>query len=233
VKGANTGEGGCVSTGLSATGALTASPSDVTNQVAATAIITTKPPTCTATGTSSGVTVTPTGTDTLSKLVSAASTNAQGATTNLVQCLTNLQNQLDPATGVNIAAQVDFVFVGINTPVKDSTTNNYNVDVYASFVAKVGTPAITSDHRRVYCPCIKGYVGDLTKVQPTSPCDDTAWTVGTQKRGISQTTQSGTSAYHATVPGSGVQSQYGASASPVVVAHVALFLVMILLAVFM
>jgi len=232
VKGANSGEGGCVSSGVSAAGTASGSPSDMTTQVAATAIITARPDSCTALPPSStGTVVTPTGRDTLSKLVSGMSNSISTAVNNLVTCLTSLQTQVDSVTGLTVAAQVDFVMVGVNTP-SVKANGDYDVDVYASFVAKAGTPAVTSDHRRVYCPCIKGYVGDLTRLQPNSDCTDASWTVTGKKRGVSQTSQSQTSTYHGTVPGSGVQQQYG-SPSSTVIAHVGLFLVMVLLAVFM
>jgi len=225
----------CVSSGVSATGAASGTASDVTTQISATAVVSALPPTCSGSGTTAAATgAVVGGKDVVSKLVTAMSTSdrVQTAATNIITCLTNLQTLVDSVTGVMIAAQCDFSLVGVATPKTTNSGVTYEVDVYTAFVAKAGTTAITADHRRVYCPCVKGYIGDLTGVTANSDCTEASWTVTGKKRAISQSSSAST--YRGTVPGSGVQSQYGSSSpSTTVIAHVGLFLVMVLFTVFM
>jgi hypothetical protein len=157
------------------------------------------------------------------------SERVQNAATKVIKCLTDLQPKVDDKTGLRLADQVDFSLVGVATPV--AAGGDYKVDVYTAFIAKTGTTGITADHRRMYCPCVRAYVGDLTNVAPNSDCSEAAWTVKTKKR-ATEDTSSSEGTYHGTVPGTGVNQMYG-SPSSMVIAQVGLFLAMLLFAVFM
>jgi len=131
-----------------------------------------------------------------------------------IAAVTTLQSQVDPTTGVKIAAQVSIVVLGIAAPSKNSD-GSYTFTITVAFIPSDASITVTVDHERLFCPALKGLVYDMTKVQPTTDCVYTT-RVGSVKRAIAQ--QSQTYDMTTTAPGPSVDAIYGSSASTVAVA---------------
>jgi len=153
------------------------------------------------------------GTDTISKLATAVSSGDRisTASSNIAKCLTSLQQNIDPVSGIVQGAQVSLVIVGVTAPGRN-TDGTFSMTVTVTFIPQPGNSAgVTDDIRRVHEPCLVAFSNDLTGVT----CDGTIkWNAG-GKRAISQTSNSNSNTWGAstTMSGNSVQQAYGSSST--------------------
>jgi len=165
----------------------------------------------------------------LAGLTTAVSDSGRATTaaTNLANCLIVLKTQTDSITGINQAALVSVIVVGVSSPTNNGD-GSYSLTITVTFVPVAGnTVGVTDDIRRVHEPCLANFSNDLSGVK----CDGTVkWTPNVKRaisQGSAQTDNAGT-----TMPGGNVQAVYGASTSSAVFATLGLLFVS-LIALFM
>jgi hypothetical protein len=152
---------------------------------------------------------------------------ATTAATNLANCLIVLKTQTDPITGINQAALVSVIVVGVSSPTNNGD-GSYSLTITVTFVPVAGnTVGVTDDIRRVHEPCLANFSNDLSGVK----CDGTVKWTPNVKRAISQGSAETDNAA-TTMPGGNVQAVYGASTSSAVFATLGLLFVS-LIALFM
>jgi len=189
--------GTCVSAANSDTAAVVATPG-----------LTAAPDSC---ATQSATATTPS--DKITATVSSAS-NLDTALSNFAAAVTTLQNEVDPTTGVKIAAQVSIVVLGVATPSKNAD-GSYTFAITVTFIPSDPSVTVTDQHRALYCPPLKQLIADITRVTVTSDCTYTL--LSSTKRSALQTGDQ-TYSMTTTAPGSSVDSVYGSGSSTIVVA---------------
>jgi len=188
--------GTCVSAANSDTAAVVATPG-----------LTAAPDSC---ATQSATATTPS--DKITATVSSAS-NLDTALTNFANAVTALQNDVDPTTGVKIAAQVSIVVISVATPAKNAVDGSYLFDIVVAFIPSDPSVTVTAQHRTLYCTPLKQLITDITRITVTSDCTYTL--VSSTKRSALQTGDQ-TYSMTTTAPGSSVDSVYGSGSSTIV-----------------
>jgi len=153
-------------------------------------------------------TVTPV-TDPTQQIVSNAASSLTAAVTGLATCLSDLPT-VDVTTGLDIASDFNLICAGLATPVK-STSGDYTVTVVCVATPTGLTVTVTADHERVYSPCIKTFIADLSGVSVTVVSNPTFTTAASAKRAVQDSSTTVTAS--STIPGSAVCNTYGCSSA--------------------
>jgi hypothetical protein len=155
-------------------------------------------------------------------------TTLSDAATRFANGVIELQKTIDPVTGTKVAGQVSIVVLSVSSPEKNAD-GSYKFSLTVVFIP-YGSVVVGEDHKRVYCPLLKVFIRDLTKVELSTDCKFTE-RVGV-KREVSQSS-SKTYDMSANAPGSSVNALYGSSAASTVVVAFGAALISLFVALFM
>jgi len=156
-------------------------------------------PLCPST-TTTGATTEHTTTDQVTAAVSSRSA-LETAINKFATDVATARTHVDATTGINYAAQVSVVVIGVATPEK-TTDGAYKFAVTVSIIPNDATVTVSAEHQRTFCKPLIDLISGISGVTITSDC---TWTA---KTSVKRQATPSTWDMSATAPGPVVEQAY-------------------------